>query len=44
MVGWCVAVVASAVGWLVFVGSPNVIVGGDPSTVVLLVGPVSGGV
>ncbi len=42
MVHWCVAVSASAVG-LMFTGN-YVIVGGDPSMVELLVGPVSGGI
>ncbi len=37
------AVSASAVG-LMFAGNPYVIVGGDPSMLELLVGPVSGGV
>ena len=40
MVHWHVAVLASAVR-LVFVGNPNVIVGGEPSNVEL-VGHVSG--
>jgi hypothetical protein len=43
VVHWCVAVSASAVG-LMLAGNPHVIVGGDPSMVELLVGPVSGGV
>ncbi len=43
VVRWCVAVLTSAVRF-VFIGSPNVIVGGDPSMVVLLVRPLSSGV
>jgi hypothetical protein len=43
VVHWCVAVSASAVG-LMFVVNSYVIVGGDPSMVELLVGPVSGGI
>ncbi len=43
VVRWHVAVSASAVR-LKFAGNPYVIVGGDPSMVGLLVGPVSGGV
>ena len=43
VVHWSVAVSASAAG-LMFAGNPYVIVGGDPSMLELLVGPVSGGV
>ncbi len=43
MVRWRVAVSASAVG-LMFAGNLYGIVGGDPSMLELLVGPVSGGV
>ena len=43
VVRWHVAVSASAVG-LLFAGNSYVIVGGDPSIMELLIGPVSGGI